>query len=178
MGSDTNFRATATRLNTTPTATAQALALLLAFAVTAAAAAVGSVGSASAPEVYAELQRPPWSPPAWLFGPVWTALYASMAVAAWLVWRAAGWAGARPALLLFVAQLAVNALWSWLFFAWRWGAAAFVEAIVLWASVTATLWAFGRIRPLAAWLLVPYLGWVTFAAVLTWDLWRRNPSLL
>ena len=95
--------------------------LLVAFA----AAAVGAVASADAGVFYESLARPPWAPPASLFAPVWTVLYLLMGIAAWLVWRARGFAAARTALTLFLLQLACNALWTWLFFAWRQGAAAF-----------------------------------------------------
>ena len=139
-----------------------AASLLLAFA----AAAIGGVASASAPEFYRELTRPAWAPPAWLFGPVWTVLYLLMGIAAWLVWRERGFGGARTALSLFLVQLAANALWSWLFFAWRQGALAFVEIVILWALILATVVAFWRVRPLAGALLVPYLAWVSFATAL------------
>jgi tryptophan-rich sensory protein len=142
-----------------------------------AAAAVGGAAAADAPAFYAELVRPEWAPPAWLFAPVWTALYVLMAVAAWLVWRVGGFAAARGALLLFLAQLAANALWTWLFFAWRLGALAVAEILVLWSLVLATSLAFRRTSPLAATLLLPYLAWVTYASALTWALWRLNPGL-
>jgi tryptophan-rich sensory protein len=148
--------------------------LALAFA----AAAIGAAASVGAKTFYAELARPAWAPPGWLFGPVWTALYALMGVSAWLAWRERGLAGARTALALFIAQLAANALWSWLFFAWRLGGPAFAEVLLLWCLIAATAIAFRRIRPLAAVLLLPYLAWVTFAAALTLAVWRLNPALL
>lgn len=148
--------------------------LLLCFS----AAAVGAIASANAPEFYAALVRPSWAPPAWLFGPVWTVLYLLMAIAAWLVWRERGFGGAAIPLALFLVQLALNALWSWLFFAWRQGGGAFAEIIVLWLLIVATAIAFWRVRPLAAWLLAPYLAWVTFATVLCYAIWRLNPELL
>ncbi len=76
---------------------------------------------------YATLVLPAWAPPAGVFGPAWTLLYAMMAIAAWLVWRERGWRGARPALWLYLVQLAINALWSWLFFGWKLGALAFAD---------------------------------------------------
>jgi tryptophan-rich sensory protein len=127
---------------------------------------------------YAELVRPDWAPPAALFGPVWTLLYAMMAVSAWLVWMRRGSRPVRLALAVFVTQLALNALWSWLFFGWRLGGPAFLDIVVLWALIVATLVLFWRIRPLAGWLLVPYLAWVTFAAALNYRLWQLNPALL
>jgi translocator protein len=143
-----------------------------------AAAAIGAVASTRAGAFYAELARPDWAPPGWLFAPVWTVLYGLMAVAAWLVWRARGWGGARGALGLFVVQLAVNALWTWLFFAWRLGGLAFAEILLLLVLIAATTLAFWRIRPLAGALLLPYLAWVAFAAALTWATWQRNPEVL
>jgi tryptophan-rich sensory protein len=142
------------------------------------AAALGAFASADAATFYAELARPPWAPPAWLFGPVWTVLYALMAVAAWLVWRKRGLAGARGALVLFIAQLAANALWSWLFFAWRQGELALVDVLTLWGLVVATVVSFQRVSVLAAALLYPYLAWCTFAAALTFAVWRLNPAVL
>ena len=146
--------------------------LLAAFA----AGAVGAVASVDAASFYAQLSKPSWAPPAWVFGPVWSALYALMGVAAWLVWRSPG--SRSVALGLFGTQLAANALWSWLFFAWHRGALAAVEVVVLLALIVATVAAFWRTSRLAALLLVPYLVWVSFASVLTWTVWRSNPGLL
>ena len=144
-----------------------------------AASAIGAMASVNAGAFYAELVRPAWAPAGWLFGPVWTVLYLCMGVAAWLVWRARAAGGPKSvALGLFVVQLAANALWSWLFFAWRLGGPAFAEVLLLWCLIVATAIAFRRIKPLAAVLLLPYLAWVTFAAALTFAVWRLNPALL
>jgi len=148
------------------------------IAISFLAAAIGAGASADASSFYAELSRPSWAPPAWLFGPVWSVLYALMAVGAWLVWQRSGAPGAGRALLLFLAQLAANALWSWIFFAWRLGTLAFVEVVVLLGLVAATVRAFWRVRTLAGVLLLPYLAWVGFAAALTYAISRRNPGLL
>ena len=156
----------------------QALGLLGWVLVTFTAAALGALASVDAGEFYAELVRPSWAPPAWLFGPVWSALYGLMAASAWLVWRDRGFAGARTALALFLVQLAVNALWSWLFFAWRQGAFAFADVLVLCCLIVATIVSFRRISVLAAVLLYPYLAWCTFAAALTLSIWRLNPGAL
>ena len=145
---------------------------------TFAAAAIGAIGSAAAPTFYEQLVRPSWAPPASAFGPVWTLLYAAMALAAWLVWRTHSIAAARGAFALFFAQLAANALWSWLFFSWQLGALAFAEVLVLWALIVATIVAFWRRNALAAVLLVPYLAWVTFASALTFAIWQLNPDAL
>jgi tryptophan-rich sensory protein len=144
----------------------------------AAAGAVGAIASADAGQFYAALDRPSWAPPAGVFGPVWTVLYLAMGVAAWLVWRERSWARARHALGLFVLQLAVNAVWSWLFFAWKLGAWAFADILLLIVLVVATIIHFARIRRAAAWLLAPYLAWIAFAAALNFSVWQRNPGLL
>lgn len=154
------------------------LGLLGWLAVVFAAAALGGSASANAGDFYRELIRPSWAPPGWLFGPVWSVLYLLMGVAAWLVWRARGFAGAKAALLVFLAQLVLNALWTWLFFVWRQGALAFVDILLLWGLIVLTIVLFWRVRPLAGALLLPYLAWVSFASALTWATWRLNPQLL
>lgn len=160
------------------TKTRQVLGLLGWLLAAFAAAAVGGFASASAPDFYRELARPSWAPPGWLFGPVWSVLYALMGIAAWLVWRARGFAAARGALVLFIVQLAVNALWTWLFFVWRQGGLALAEILLLWALIVATMVLFWRVSKVAAALLLPYLAWVSFASALTYATWRLNPGLL
>ncbi|RYF35822.1 MAG: tryptophan-rich sensory protein [Comamonadaceae bacterium] len=147
------------------------------LAVAYAAAALGALASAQAGPFYLQLARPAWAPPPGVFGPVWTVLYGSMGVAAWWVWRSAG-EGRRVALALFVAQLAVNTLWSWLFFHSRLGGWAFADILLLDVLVVATLAAFWRVRRGAGLLLAPYLAWIAFATALTWAVWRANPGLL
>jgi len=156
----------------------QSLGFVIWLVITFSAAAVGSVATMNARDFYSQLVLPAWAPPGWVFGPVWTLLYAMMAVAAWLVWRVGGFRAARGALCLFLIQLAFNALWSWLFFAWNRGALAFLEIWLLWLLILATLLAFWRVRAAAGWLLVPYLLWVSFAAVLSHAIWQLNPSIL
>ncbi len=166
-------------MNTNPLRNWLALAGWLALSL--AAGGAGAVASIDARDFYSALRQPAWAPPGWLFGPVWTTLYILMGIAAWLVWRdraTAVAAARRWGLVLFVVQLALNALWTWLFFAWRQGAWAFVEIVVLWLLIAACAREFGRVRPLAAWLLVPYLAWVAFATALTWAMWRGNPGIL
>ena len=157
---------------------AQAVGLVGWLALTFVAAGIGAVASLDAASFYAQLARPAWAPPASVFGPVWTALYLMMALAAWLVWRERGRRIRHFALALYVVQLAFNALWSWLFFRWHQGGLAFVDVVILLALLATTLVAFGRVRALAAVLLAPYLAWVAFATALTWAVWRTNPSLL
>ncbi len=146
--------------------------------VTFVAAAIGAAASAQAGPFYAQLVRPTWAPPASVFGPVWSALYALMGVAAWLVWRVGGFRAARTALTLFLVQLAVNSLWSWLFFSWHRGGLAFADILLLWALIVATILAFWKVRPLAGALLIPYLLWVSFATALNYSIWQLNPQIL
>lgn len=156
----------------------QAFGLVGWLLLTLSAAAVGGFASASAGGFYLELVRPSWAPPGWVFGPVWSVLYALMGVAAWFVWRERGFAGARSALLLFIAQLAANALWTWLFFAWRLGGLAFAEILFLWLLILATMISFWRHSHVAGVLLFPYFAWVSFASALNFAIWRLNPGLL
>ena len=142
------------------------------------AAAIGAAASVHAGEFYALLVRPNWSPPATIFGPVWTVLYALMGIAAWLVWRFGGFHAAKSALLAFLGQLVANALWSWLFFGWHLGALAFAEILLLLGLLFSTVVLFWRIKPLAGALLVPYLLWVAFAAALNYSVWQLNPQTL
>jgi benzodiazapine receptor len=142
------------------------------------ASAIGAVASLQAGSFYIQLVRPDWAPPPSIFGPVWTALYALMGIASWLVWRADGFRPAKVALTLFLIQLALNASWSWLFFGWYQGALAFLDILLLWLLIVATLVAFWRIRPVAGVLLIPYLLWVSFASVLNYFIWQLNPQLL
>lgn len=156
----------------------QVVGLVAWLALTFGAAAIGAVASVDAGSFYGQLVRPAWAPPASAFGPVWSALYLLMGVAAWLVWRERGAVHLPVALTLFVVQLCANALWSWLFFAWRNGAFAFVDVLVLLALIAATTTIFWRIRRLAAVLMLPYLAWVCLASALTWWVWQNNPALL
>lgn len=156
----------------------QIVGLIAWLAVVFATAAIGAAASVQAGPFYATLTRPSWAPPGSVFGPVWTILYAMMALAAWLVWREGGFGVARAALVLFLVQLATNALWSWLFFAWHRGALAFADIVVLWVLVLATLVRFWQVDRLAGALLLPYLLWVSFAAALNWSVWRLNPQAL
>ena len=156
----------------------QILGLFGWLAVTAIAAAVGTLASVHAASFYSELTRPSWAPPASWFGPVWSVLYLLMALAAWDVWRVPPETRTRAPLLLYIVQLAVNALWSWLFFAWRLGGLAFADIVVLLALIVATSVSFWRVKRLAGALLLPYLCWVGFATALNWSVWQSNPALL
>jgi len=137
--------------------------------------AAASLGAVFMPgEWYAALRKPAWNPPGWVFGPVWSALYAMMAVAAWLVWKRGGFVAQRRPLALFLAQLVLNAAWTPLFFGLHRPGLAFAEILLLWLAIVATLAAFRPVSRTAAWLLAPYLAWVSFAAVLNGTLWRLN----
>jgi tryptophan-rich sensory protein len=153
--------------------------LVVSLLLTLGTGALGGWASASAPAFYAQLDQPDWFPPAQVFGPVWTTLYVLMAVAAWLAWR--GRSPDRPvgrALALFATQLVLNALWSFLFFAWHLGTAALVDLVLMWVVLVATATAFWRIRPLAGALMLPTIAWVSFAGVLNTVSLLRNPTLL
>ncbi len=131
-------------------------------------------GLAAPGDWYAGLRKPAWTPPNWLFGPVWSALYLMMAFAAWLVWRHGGFERQALPLAAYLLQLALNGLWSWVFFGWQRPGLAFLEILLLWAAILGTAWRFARVSRPAAWLLAPYLAWVSFAAVLNFALWRLN----
>ena len=154
------------------TSTPPALGLVVALAVTFSAAYVGSRFPVD--DWYAALSKPTWNPPNWLFGPVWGILYLLMAIAAWLVWRKSGFAGAAIPLGIFVLQLGLNAAWSWLFFGRHELGLALIEILVLWGAILGTIIGFWRLNPISGILLVPYLLWVTFAAVLNFTIWRLN----
>ena len=159
-----------------PSLPQQCVGLAVFVLICFAAAGLGGLATASAiPNWYAGIAKPDWNPPNWIFGPVWNCLYLMMAVAAWLVWRKDGFAGAKLPLTLFAIQLALNSLWSVLFFGLQNPGAAVVEIILLWAAILATLVAFWKRSRWAGGLLVPYLAWVTFAAVLNVAIWRLNP---
>ncbi|HEV7279347.1 MAG TPA: TspO/MBR family protein [Pirellulaceae bacterium] len=170
-----------------------AFVLLAWIALCFGAAALGS--TATAPAIggwYRTLAKPEWTPPDSVFGPVWTALYLMMAVAAWLVWRTPVRANAAPAesavpatsgsvapaLTLFVVQLALNVAWSWIFFGMRMPGWAAVEIVALWLAIAGTTLLFFRHSSLAGWLMTPYLAWVAFAAALNVAIWRLNVDRL
>ena len=127
---------------------------------------------------YASLAKPSWNPPNSVFGPVWTVLYVLMGIAAWLVWRKAGFSGAGAALTLFVLQLALNALWSYLFFGRHRPDWAFFDIVALWAVILIVMVLFWRVDRIAGGLMAPYLVWVTFASYLNFALWRLNAGLM
>ena len=152
------------------------MSLVISLAAAYGAAALGGMFTRKAiPTWYAGLAKPSWNPPAWLFGPVWTVLYAMMAVSAWLVWRKHDQPGAYTALALYAVQLGLNAVWSIIFFGLRSPRAAFCELIALWLVLVATTVATFRVDRAAGLLLLPYLAWTTFAGVLNWKIADLNP---
>ncbi len=122
---------------------------------------------------YAALNKPSWNPPSWIFAPVWTSLYLLMAVAAWLVWKKAGW---HRALFAYLIQLTLNAAWTPIFFGAHQLGWALAEIILMWLAIILTMRSFFLISKPAGWMLVPYLAWVSFAAFLNFTLWRMNPG--
>ena len=153
-----------------------AIQLILAVAVPLAVGGLSGFATARGVDGwYPTLAKPPFNPPAWVFGPTWTVLYILMGVALFLVWRRGlDTSGVKLALVVFAVQLALNALWSILFFGMQSPAWAFAEILLLWLAIVATLWAFWRLSPVAGGLLVPYLAWVSFAAVLNGAIWILN----
>lgn len=138
-------------------------------------AGIGGASTASSvTSWYAELAKPSWNPPDWLFGPVWTVLYFAMAIAAWWVVRRSGRPGVRGAMISFAIQLLLNLGWSLIFFGLQRPGWALVEICILWLVLTTTVVAFFRVSRPAGWLMVPYLGWVSFAAVLNFTIWQLN----
>ena len=151
------------------------LGLVFWLALTYSAVALGARATGPALGTwYAQLHKPSFNPPGWIFGPVWGLLYTLMAIAAWVVWRRAGTAVVAPALLLYLVQLVLNSVWSWLFFGRHDPGWALVDIAALWCLILATMLAFWRVLPGAGMLLLPYLAWVSFASVLNYALWRLN----
>ena len=151
------------------------IGLLVLIVICFAASGVG--GAVTYPEIenwYAKLAKPFWTPPDLVFGPVWSALYLGMAIAAWLVWRQRGVAGALGPLPLFGVQLLLNTAWSWLFFGLHSPGTAFVDILLLWTAIAATMIVFWCRSTVAGLLFVPYLAWVTFASFLNFGIWRLN----
>lgn len=150
-------------------------ALIIAIVITELAGVIGGLFTAQAiPDWYVTLAKPEWTPPNWLFGPVWIVLYALMGVAAFLVWKKRNVKPVGIALGVFAAQLALNLAWSLIFFGWRNPGLAFVEIVVLWLAIVWTAATFYKVSKPAAWLLLPYLLWVSFAACLNYAIWMLN----
>ncbi len=152
--------------------------LVIAVGVSLGAGVVGSVFTAPAVQSgwYLELAKPALNPPAWVFGPVWTALYILMGVSVWLVWvnASAAPAARRRALIIFDIQLLLNIFWSIIFFGLHSPGIALIEIVLLWLAILATIIAFAKISRPAAWLLAPYIAWVSFAIYLNYTIWYLN----
>ncbi len=137
--------------------------------------AVAFISSRFEPGIwYQALAKPAWTPPSWVFAPVWTILYTTMGLAAWLVWRQGSIAAAGLPLSVFVLQLILNGLWTWIFFGQRNIGLAFAEIVILWILILITLILFWKRQALAGIMLLPYLVWVGFAALLNYAIWRLN----
>lgn len=151
------------------------IAAIVSIAIAQSAGIIGSVFTAkSIPTWYATLTKPTWNPPSWLFGPVWISLYTLMGISAFLVWQNKAAPGAKLALTFYAIQLALNALWSILFFGMKNPGLAFAEILVLLSLILITTFLFWRINTTAGILLLPYIAWVSFAAFLNYTIWRLN----
>ena len=150
-------------------------ALVLAQVVCFSAAGIGGAFTATSVRTwYLNIAKPLWTPPSWVFGPVWTVLYALMGISVWLVWRSGRWSLTRKALLTFGAQLLLNTVWSIIFFGVRSPGFAFFEILLLWCVIVATIGFFWQHSKTASVLLVPYLAWSSFAAFLNFTIWQMN----
>lgn len=153
----------------------RSLGLVLFILICLGAGGLGAI--VTTPEIngwYRTIIKPEWNPPDWVFGPVWTTLFVLMGISAWLVWKPAGFRDAATPLALFAVQLTFNVAWSWIFFGLHQIGWAVIEILILWAAILATTVAFFRRSKPAGWLLVPYLGWVSFASILNFTIWRLN----
>ena len=149
--------------------------LILAIALpVAAGAASGFFTETGAGSWYQTIHKPSWNPPGWIFGPVWTTLYVLMGIALYFVWKSPASADKKKALWLFGIQLVLNFFWSFIFFDQQLIGLALVEILALWIFILLSIFAFARVNITAAWLLVPYISWVSFAAILNYTIWRLN----
>lgn len=148
-------------------------AFLVSLGLVIVVAAIGGLASADAATDYGKLAQPSWAPPSYLFGPVWSALYLLMAVAAWLVWRS-GPRWTNPAIIAYGVQLLLNLLWSPLFFGLGWRGLALVDILLLDVAVAVTIAAFWKTQRTAALLMLPYFAWILFATALNYSVWSLN----
>jgi tryptophan-rich sensory protein len=146
------------------------IAIPVAIGTTAGFFTVTGVGS-----WYQTINKPSWNPPGWVFGPVWTMLYIMMGVSLYLVWKSdINNHLKRTAIGLFAVQLILNFFWSFIFFDQQQPGWAFVEIIAMWVFILLTIFAFAKVNKTAAWLLVPYISWVSFATILNYTIWKLN----
>ena len=138
-------------------------------------AASGFFTSSEIPGWYQTINKPTWNPPSWLFGPVWTTLYVMMGIALFLIWKSdASQSVKKTAIILFAVQMLLNFFWSFIFFNQHQIGWAVVEIITMWVFILLTIFAFAPISKTAAWLLVPYISWVSFATILNYTIWQLN----
>lgn len=151
------------------------ISLVISILIAQTAGLIGSFSTASSVRTwYVELSKPSWNPPSWLFGPVWITLYAMMGIAAHLIWQQRSIPGAKLALWIYVIQLALNALWSILFFGMKNPGLALIEIIILLVFILLTTFLFWKISPWAGILMLPYIGWVSFATFLNYTIFKLN----
>lgn len=150
--------------------------LVIAIAISELAGIIGSIVTApSVIDWYPSIITPAINPPAWVFGPVWTMLFVLMGIAAFLVWKKGlERSDVKIALGIFIGQLVLNTLWSVIFFGLRSPGGALVEIVCLWLAIAATIVTFAKVSKSAAWLLLPYILWVSFAAYLNYSIWILN----
>ncbi|MFW6054185.1 MAG: TspO/MBR family protein [Persicimonas sp.] len=154
-----------------------AIQIILSILLAQAAGAIGAVATQSSVSTwYKTLEKPAFTPPNWLFGPAWITLYTLMGIAAWLVWRKGGFSdpGVRVALIAYGVQLLINTAWSPVFFGARMPGAGLVVIVALLVAIAATIYLFAQHSAAAAWLMVPYLLWVSYATALNFEIWRLN----
>lgn len=160
-------------MRTTPTRLSLATCLLLPFVVSS----LGRLFAGPVPSTwYEQLLQPIWSPPSWVFGPVWTLLYLLMGVSCFLLWSARKQNARTQALTWYGVQLALNASWTPVFFGLHAIGIALVILLLLDVSVLVTIWCTSRVSRTAAYLLLPYLAWILFATLLNAQLWLLNGS--
>ena len=150
--------------------------LIIAIAIPVAVGAISGFFTATGVESwYQTINKPSWNPPGWIFGPVWTTLYVMMGIALFLVWKSdSSDILKKTAIALFAIQLILNFFWSFIFFNQHQIGWALVEIIAMWIFILLTIFAFGNVSKLAAWLLVPYISWVSFATILNYTIWKLN----
>lgn len=150
--------------------------LIISIAVTVGFGLLGGIFTASEIQGwFLHLNKPVWNPPNWLFAPVWTTLYLLMGISFYLIWKTKTSPDTKQwAIIIFVVQFGSNFIWSYIFFKEHLMGWAFVDIIILWIAILCTIIAFSKINKTAAWLLVPYISWVSFAAILNYTIWQMN----
>lgn len=149
--------------------------LIVSIAICELTGILGGLATASSVKSwYVGLNKPSLNPPGWLFGPVWTTLYLLMGISLYLVWNKAGSMPIKAALWIFAVQLALNLVWSILFFGMHSPLLGLIDIAILWLAIIATILAFLPISHWAAYLLLPYLAWVSFASYLNFEIWKLN----